>query len=132
MSDMTRRGMVRHRPDPTKHGMHCTCGVFCGRGIESWRSHRDDILILHPGADTLERRMTDLERWKTGLEAIGQAYGRVFESGIRALNSFAAALAADLRRNNEARERQARIDAMLFLNRPVVTPPRILDGDIGT
>jgi hypothetical protein len=130
MADQHR--MVKHRPEPTNHGMHCTCGVFCGRGIESWRAHRDDILILRPGADTLERRMSDLERWQTGLEAIGKAYGRMFESGIRAVNSFAAALAAELRRSNEARARQARIDSIAFLNRPVVTPPNLIGGGTET
>jgi len=123
------RRWVRHQPDPTAHGMYCSCGVFCGRGIESWRGHRDDILILHPGADTIERRMSDLERWRTGLEAIGKAYSNVFENGFRAVKSFADALAADLRRNNEARARQARIDTIAFLNRPVVTPPNLISEE---
>lgn len=117
-----------HRPEPTRHGMHCTCGVFCGRDIESWRAHRDDLLILHPGADTLERRMTDLERLQAAAEALGKAYAQVFENGGRAVKRFADALAADLRRRNEARARQARIDAALFLNRPVVTPPTTFRG----
>ena len=115
---------MRHRPAPTKHGMHCSCGVFCGRDIESWRGHRDDLLILHPGADTLERELSQMERMTSGLQAIGQAYAKVFENGTRAVKTFADALAADLRRGNEARARQARIDAALFLNRPVITPPK--------
>ena len=115
---------MRHRPAPTKHGMHCSCGVFCGRGIESWRGHRDDLLILHPGADTLERRMSDVERLRDAAEAVGMAYARVFENGARAVKAFADALARDLRRSNEARARQAHIDAIAFLNRPVVTPPK--------
>lgn len=111
---------MRHRPEPTKHGMHCTCGVFCGRGIESWRAHRDDLLILHPGADT----RTDLAVTKEAIRAIGQAYAKVFENGARTIKAFSDALAADLRRSNEARARQARIDAIAFLNRPVVTPQK--------
>ena len=114
---------MRHRPERTKHGMHCSCGVFCGRDIESWRAHRDDLLILHPGADTIERRISERERLLAAAEAIGKAYARVFENGGRAVKRFADLLAADLRRGNEARARQARIDAALYLNRPVVTRP---------
>lgn len=118
---------TNHRPAPTRHGMHCTCGVFCGRGIESWRAHRDDILILRPGADTLEKRMTDLERLQGAAQAIGQAYAGLFENGGRDIARFADALAANLRRSNEERARRARLESIAFLNRPVVTVPSVAD-----
>lgn len=120
---------MRHRPEPTKHGMHCSCGVFCGRDIESWRAHRDDLLILHPGADTLERERSQMERYSEGMRQIGEAYAKIFENGMRAIKTFADALAVDLRRGNEARARQARIDAALFLNRPVVTRDFVAEAD---
>jgi hypothetical protein len=107
--------------------MHCTCRVFCGRGIESWRAHRDDLLILHPGADTLEREHTATTRMTEGLRAAAEAYARAFRNMGRVMAQFDQALAANLRRGNEARARQARIDAALFLNRPVITPPDIAD-----
>jgi hypothetical protein len=109
--------------------MHCTCGVFCGTGMESWRWHRDDLLILHPGADTIERRISERERLLAAAEAVGKAYASVFENGGRAVKRFADLLAADLRRGNEARARQARIDAALFLNRPVVTRDFVAEAD---
>jgi len=118
---------ITHRPNPTRHGMHCTCRVYCGRGLESWRAHRDDLLIMHPGADVIERERSQMERMTEGFRAVGEAYAKMFENGGKAIKSFADALAADLKRSNEARRRQARIDAALFLNRPVVTPPSVAD-----
>lgn len=118
---------ITHRPEPTRHGMHCTCRVFCGRGIESWRAHRDDLLILHPGADVIERERSQMERMSEGMKAVGEAYASIFRNGGKAMKALADALAADLKRSNEARQRQARIDAALFLNRPVVTPPSVAD-----
>lgn len=119
---------ITHRPAPTRHGMHCTCGVFCGTDMDAWRWHRDDLLILHPGADTLEKRYTDLDRLAEGMKAIGQAYARLFENGGRAISKFAEALAADLRRGNDARARRLRAEQIAFLNRPVITnPPTTID-----
>lgn len=118
--------MRPHRPKPTDHGMHCTCGVFCGRGIESWRAHRDDLLVLYPGADTVEREMSQMERLSEGLKAVGEAYAKIFESGGRAMKALADALADDLRRSNEARSRRLRAEQLAFLNRPVMTPPIVI------
>lgn len=118
---------ITHRPEPTRHGMDCTCGVSCGRGLDSWRAHRDDLLILHPGADIIERERSQIERMTEGMRAVGEAYGRAFKRLAEVLPQFDRALAADLKRSNEARRRQARIDAALFLNRPVVTPPSVAD-----
>lgn len=120
--------MITHRPNPTNSGgMDCTCGVYCGRDLASWRSHRDDLLILHPGADTLERRMSDLERLQQTVRAVGQAYANVFEKGAKAVQSFADALAADLRRSNTAGLSRARAEQRLYLNRPVITPPSVAE-----
>lgn len=118
--------MRPHRPRPTDHGMHCTCGVFCGRGIESWRAHRDDLLILHPGADTIERELSQLERLSEGLTAIGEAYAKMFESGGRAMKAFGDAIAADLQRGAEARRRRLQAEQLAFLNRPIMTPPIVI------
>lgn len=117
--------MITHRPAPTRHGMHCTCGVFCGTDMDAWRWHRDDLLILHPGADTLDRERSQLERVSEGFRAIGQAYARIFETGGRAIKALGDAPAADLRRGNEARARRLRAEQIAFLNRPVITNPSI-------
>lgn len=118
--------MRPHRPRPTDHGMHCTCGVFCGRGVESWRAHRDDLLVLYSGADTIEREHTARTQLIESMNQIGEAYARVFENGGRAMKAFADALAADLRRGNEARSRRLRAEQLAFLNRPVMTPPIVV------
>lgn len=115
---------IRHRPAPTKHGMDCACGVSCGRDIASWRAHRDDLLILHPGADT----RTELAAMADAIREIGQAYARILQNGPRVVQAFGGALAADLRRSNEARTRRLRTEQLAFLNRPVVTMPTV--GDV--
>lgn len=88
-----------------------------GETVKTWE-------ILHPGADT----RTELAAMLDGLRAIGEAYARVFENGLRATKAFADAVAADLRRSNEARARRLRTEQLAFLNRPVVTMPTV--GDV--
>lgn len=120
--------MITHRPAPTRHGMHCTCGVFCGTGMDAWRWHRDDLLVLHPGADTLERERSQVERMSEGMRAVGQAYARIFEGCIRAAQAMGDLLAKDLRRSNMVLAQNRRAAQIAFLNRPVVTdPPTTID-----
>lgn len=37
-----------HRPLITRHGIHCTCGVFCGSHLDSWGGHAADRFLLDP------------------------------------------------------------------------------------
>lgn len=69
--------MRPHRPRPTDHGMHCTCGVFCGRGIESWRAHKADRALLDPLAMFIDTPETVWERIKSAFGALGDAASRL-------------------------------------------------------
>ena len=118
--------MRPHRPRPTDHGMHCTCGVFCGRGIESWRAHRDDLLVLYPGADTIEQEHTTRTRLIESMNQINEAYAKVFENAAASVKAFSDALVVSLRGSAEARRRRLQAERLAFLNRPVMTPPIVV------
>lgn len=118
--------MRPHRPRSTDHGMHCTCGVFCGRGIESWRAHRDDLLVLYPGADTIEQEHTARTLLIESMNQLNEAYAKVFENAAASVKAFSDALSADLRRSAEARRQRLQNEQTAFLNRPVMTPPIVV------
>lgn len=69
--------MRPHRPRPTDHGMHCTCGVFCGRGIESWQGHKADRALLDRSAEFVDTPPTAWEAMRYAFEAFGDALSRI-------------------------------------------------------
>lgn len=62
-----------HRPLITDHGTHCICGVFCGSKPESWDGHEQDLLTLHPMAETSNRPANSIDLLKAQLQRAGEA-----------------------------------------------------------
>jgi hypothetical protein len=68
----------QHRPLITRHGTHCTCGVFCasGRNVKAWWSHVNDRFVLDGTAAGINPSPIG-EGWWTvmeGFRKLDQAY----------------------------------------------------------
>lgn len=68
---------ITHRPKPTDHGTHCTCGVFTGSDYLSWHDHRTDAQLLHPDHEFIASPETAWDRVRTTFEAFKSALGRI-------------------------------------------------------
>lgn len=60
-----------HQPLITRNGVHCTCGVFCGHKLSSWRGHQTDRQLLDP-----QDRFNDEPVWES-LYVLRQSMTRV-------------------------------------------------------
>lgn len=88
--------MTKHQPVVSKHGTDCICGVFCGSARESWYSHAEDQLLLHPGETELDFRPTTpgLRAVQVAMTAAGEKVQRAFRHLAEQLKPVSQALRA--------------------------------------
>lgn len=111
-----------HRPLHTRHGTHCLCGVFCGSRRDSWDGHRDDVLILHPDADTSPRPVSLLEAAiRRAFEPVAERMNELFGQGQ--LHHVPPPLP---RSRTEPMPDDPKVDAIALLSQPVVVDPKSL------
>lgn len=70
---------IRHQPLLTRHGVDCICGVFCGPKLSSWKGHRADRMLLHPGdVFTEEPVVESIYVLRKRLEQTGRVIDKTF------------------------------------------------------
>lgn len=99
--------MRMHRPVITNHGVHCSCGVFCGSGRDPkiWASHAEDRFLLDPTTRLDTRPQNAIDVILDEMARIRENTGRVMNRLAESFNAFGRAVRAvdpDVSRLNRA------------------------------
>lgn len=94
-----------HRPVTTTHGLHCSCGVFCGSGrnLADWQAHAEDRFLLDP-TSRLDSRPIG-ESW----HKLNRDMNRVFKTYSAVVKNFGRAMNPLTEAMNRAQKVQPRV-----------------------